>query len=273
MKEIPKKLLSIMMASVLTLSSVSLASAAESNGMPQDESIPEGYKVIKQYDINDDSTKVKTPLDITTKSQLNSENRMNEFSTEETKDKTVADATYNDYDIQSTNTETHIYRELQNIDTGTTMNQYVTDVATTATPGDRSTQTKDPNSDITLTMRLFYHSSSKGDGNTYLGLEKIYYRYDGTPDRSRVVGIDGTAIQWGPGIDGHAKTQEMALSKQLGYELGTTNLVNLQNKGWTEVLDGGLATQLGIQLTADISNNGFIHSFTSQFFINGRGPI
>ncbi|WIM40971.1 hypothetical protein PO903_08935 [Paenibacillus sp. PK4536] len=268
MKEVPKKLFSVIMAGVLTLSSVSLASAAEPNGMPQDESIPEGYKVIKQYDTNDESTKISSPVELNTMTEL--ENNQSSLSTNSIEKENVSQNTYN----KVTNEETHLYRELQDVNTGNTMNQYVTDLSVSA-PGsyERKGTEKDSVSGLSLTIRLFYHTKTKADGNTYLGLDKIYYRYDKPNTKGPLLSVNGRVNQSGPGLDGKAKLQTMTLPSQyLTYKVGTTKLVNLQNTGWTEVLDGGLATQLGIQLTARfIGDNGQNQSFQWQLFINGQG--
>lgn len=268
MKEIPKKLFSVIMASALTLSSVSLASAAEPNGMPQDESIPEGYKVIKQYDINDENTRVSNPVEVNSMTTL--ENKQNSVSTDSIENDSVSKNTYN----KVNNEETHLYRELQDVNTGNTLNQYVTDLSVSA-PGsyERKGTEKDAASGLSLTIRLFYHTKTKSDGNSYLGLDKIYYRYDKPNTKGPLLSVNGRVNQSGPGLDGKAKLQTMTLPSQyLTYKVGTTKLVNLQNTGWTEVLDGGLATQLGIQLTAKfIGDDRKNQSFQWQLFINGQG--
>ncbi|WP_458120127.1 hypothetical protein [Paenibacillus sp. Z6-24] len=263
MNLILKKLLSVTVASIIVLSSANLVSATETDKFPESDVIPDGYSIIKQYDINSDSSKVASPLqlvpDKTQQNTFNKNSLLEESATEST------------YISNITNNETHLYRELKNINNGELMKQYVTDISAAAVPGnkDQSDTQKDSKSDVTVTIRMFYHAKNK-DGNTYYGLDKIYYRYEGTPDRSRISAVTGGINQQGPGINGSGQLQSTKIQPQYGLEFGKTILIDLSNKGWVEVLDGGLLTQMGIELVAGISNSGVVHEFRSPFFITGR---
>ncbi len=262
MKVTKKKLLSFLMMGALTLSTANLASASETNDFPDQDSVPTGYSIINQYPINE-SSEVNGPLKL--------DSNVEQQDSLKTQSLTNESATDSNYIPELTSDKTYMYRELKNESNGESMKQYVTDAKVAAVPGnkDQSDVQKDDKSDITVTIRMFYHSKNKG-GNTYYGLDKIYYRYEGTPDRSKISTVTGRVNQQGPGINDNAQLQSSKIQPQYGLALGKTVLVDLKSKGWVEVLDGGLLTQVGIELLAGISNSGIVHEFRAPFFITGQ---
>ncbi|SEL58042.1 hypothetical protein SAMN04488688_104487 [Paenibacillus sp. cl141a] len=264
MNGIKSKMLCLSLVCILIISSLTeMVSAAENNGNNSllDVEVPDGYQVIKQYNTEDKSSIVDSPIDVT--SLIQGDNTLLQNG--------VTGNAYGDGKV--TENETFLYRELQNPETGEVMQQYVSDV--TIEPlavYDYGGSKLDPAGRVKLTIRLHYHTTTK-DGMTFIGLDKIYYRYDiieNPNGRVSVHSINGTVLQWGPGINGYAQTQEQR-EVAIGYTPGETNLINLKDKGWVDVLEGGLNTQLGLKLNATINRgDGTGYNFSWQLLITGK---
>jgi len=261
------KMLTLSLACILIISSLTevVRAAENSDNTLLALEVPDGYQVIKQYNIEDESSKIDSPIDVTSLIQPDIAPLQNG----------VSENAYGDGKV--TENETYIYRELQNPETGESMKQYVSDV--TIEPlavYDFAGSQIDPEGRVKLTIRLYYHTTTAQNGITYVGLDKIYYRYDilENPDgRLSIQNINGTVMQWGPGINGPSQRQEIR-EVNIGYTPGDTALINLKNQGWVDVQEDGLATQLGLKLNATISRgNGTGYNFTWQLVKTGTiGP-
>lgn len=271
MKNLSGKLLGLLLIGAISIPSVSSASSVNTDSLPEEVPIPEGYQVISEYDINDDNNKVSNTVEFVSDSDKQPDSfRKNTEIAQESSSNGASP-------MELISNETHLYRELINKETGEKFNQYVADVSAQAVPREMSTVEKDAYSDVTVTIRVFYHAkvptSGVSAGLTFVGLDKIYYRYDGTPGRSTIAGVQGLVTQQGPGINGQAQNQQMSIPFQAGPNLGDTILVNLQNKNWVEVYEEGFLTSVGIQLTAGVNNQIAVHDFYAHLRILGEFPL
>lgn len=274
-----KKLFSVALATMMIFSSVSAVSASSTNDqtIPTDTTIPEGYRVVKEYDPSTENTQVDlqneiAQLDI----QVEGDPLLSENSLLQSFD-SIPVSNDVDYDIERN--ETHLYRDLQNVATGEIVQQYKTDmVVAAADPFVYSGSNQNSDKSIKLTISLYYHKQQK-NSLTYIGLDKAYWRYDkGSSPNSNIYPSYSnkcTMIQNGPGINNTSKSQSKDCSKIAGdLFFGTTYLAQAPST-WIEVLEGGLATEVGIKVSANFDNTStgktFVYSW--QLTITGKTPI
>ncbi|MEK4372510.1 hypothetical protein [Paenibacillus sp. FSL R5-0473] len=269
-----KKLFSSLLATMMLFGSVSAAAASPNEEVfPNDSTVPEGFKVIKEYDTTDESNKVDMQVE---GRSFNPENEINtnNFSASQSINSTEEV----DYDILTN--ETYIYRDLQNIETGEVLTQFKTDMVVEADPFHWTGGNKNSDNTVKLTITLYYHSQTK-NRFIYNGLDKAYYRYDkGTNWNINNAIPSGTnscqLTQIGPGIDTKAKKQISNCSQNGGaIDFGKTFLATAPS-GWIDVQDGGLATDVGIKVQAGFlnqSNNNKIFNYGWDLKIRGQSPI
>ena len=109
-----KKFLSGVLCSVLFLTSLggSVSASSDITSVPE---VPEGYEVVKEYDVNDLSSLRKVPSQVIANIK------------DENKNSVHSDMRYTDESkVEIVEDETRIYRDLRNVQTGELMHQYVT---------------------------------------------------------------------------------------------------------------------------------------------------
>ncbi|MCM3206410.1 hypothetical protein [Paenibacillus illinoisensis] len=266
-----KKLFSSLLATIMLFSSVSAASASPNEEQfPNDLTVPEGFKVVKEYDTTDESNKVDMQVEGRSFSP-----DTNTFSTSQS----ITSTEEVDYEILTN--ETYIYRDLENIETGETVTQYKTDMVVAADPSYHWTGTNTNGANtIKLTITLYYHTQTK-DRFVYVGLDKAYYRYDKGSNWNINNAIPSgynscELLQMGPGIDTKAKKYKSDCS-QLGgaISFGKTFLATAPS-GWVDVLEGGLATEVGIKVEASFlnqSNSNKVFNYGWDLRLKGKSPI
>lgn len=269
-----KKLFSTLLATTMLFGSVSVA-AASPNGevFPYESTVPEGFKVIKEYDTADESNKVDMQVEGRSFNP-DYETNTNTFSTSQSTNSTE------EVDYEIIKNETYIYRDLQNIETGEVVTQFKTDMVVNADQFHWTGTNKNSENTVNLTITLYYHATTK-NRFIYNGLDKVYYRYDkGTNWSTNNAKPTGTnscqVIQIGPGIDTKAKNQKYDCSRNFTLvDFGKTYLVTPPSS-WVEVLEDGLASQVGLKVQTSFinqSNNNKVFNYGWELKIKGQSPI
>ncbi|MFB5269728.1 hypothetical protein ACE41H_23520 [Paenibacillus enshidis] len=262
------KVVGILLTALLSFGSVASVSASSSPepSIALDSTVPEGYRVVKEYDPMDESTKVDM--------QVEGESLLAETKTLQNSSESIPALD----DTEILKNETHLYRELQNIETGDVVPQYITEMVVAADPFLYSGSNQNSDKSLKLTITLYYHQTTK-NSLAYLGLDKAYWRYDkgSSPNSNITPYLTHTAelLQIGPGINDHGQVQRKNVSPLAGdLSFGKTYLAEVPSS-WIEVLDQGLATEVGLRVNAKFLNQstGKIISYGWSLTIKGKSPL
>ncbi|WP_120464519.1 hypothetical protein [Paenibacillus aceti] len=181
---------------------------------------------------------------------------------------------YEDATYEILENETHIYRELQNIETGDVIPQYQTVMVVASDPYSYSGSTQSSDKTVKVTITLYYHSVSQNSYN-YIGLDKVYWRWDkGSNWTSDILpnGINSAKmVQIGPGINSKAQNQSKDVSPIGGDHYFGTTYMGLAPSKWVEVLDGGLATEMGLNLHSTYWNQATSKVFAFDWSLSIKG--
>ncbi|WP_145329686.1 hypothetical protein [Paenibacillus xylanexedens] len=266
-------LFSAWLTAILLLCSLSPVAASPNNeNFPNDLDVPEGFKVLKEYDVTNENNKVDTKVE---GNSLIADDGININSMNNSQSKIPSEEV--NYEILTN--ETYKYRDLENIETGEKVTQFKTNMVVNADPFTWTGTNKNDANTVKLTITLYYHSQTK-DRFIYNGIDKAYYRYDKGANwninNALPYGTNSCQLsQIGPGIDTKAKKQISDCSQIPGsIDFGKTFLA-VAPSSWIDVLDGGLGTEVGIKV-----NTNFINQSTAKFFnygwelkLRGQSPI
>lgn len=245
---IKRKFVGVVLASLMSFSWVASASASPSSepSISLDSTVPEGYSVVKVYDPTDESTKVNN-IKVEGKS-VASEIKSLQNTSEPIH---VLD----DTEIEVLKNETHLYRELQNINTGEVVPQYITEMVVASDSYQYGGSHEEDKKRVKLTITLYYHVT-KYDSLDWIGLDKAYWRFDKgskwTTDIIPYYGHKAQFAQIGPGINHQAQNQKQDATPNISGDVtfGETYL-KVAPSSWVEVLNNGLATEVGLKTQAN----------------------
>lgn len=229
-----KKLIAtMMMAALLCSTLISTTSAADSSRF--DLSVPAGYEVIpsKNFMRTVDEPNIFKVVDL---SDAGSDN--------------VAVVSNDSLITKVESQMTYFLQDLRNLKTSEVISQYATEAILYAAdpPSSNADNGQDSKKLVRMFITIYYTKEAKED--KYITLDKVSWRYEHT-DQARVIKSSKTYYQNGPGFAGPAVTQEKTIP-----EFGTSNpsdvpkimsgTVMARDWGWTSVLQGGLATKMGM---------------------------
>lgn len=234
-----KIFLGFSLTTLLFFSSVTgaFASSSEVQSIPDKLPVPEGYEIIQDFEPKQE----KGEGDLQIEAEVSASPMT--FGIQST------DSEEYDYEILE-NTTLH-YQDSINTKTNDLLSQYRTDVTLAAVNRQMGGNLSDSRDLIKVTVTVFYHEVTK-DLQTYIGLDKVYYRYDkGSKYNSSIVSYGnrygGEVIQTGPGINNHAVLEREPLVNVIEkITLGQTYL-RQPFPNTDEVLVGGLLTEMGVK--------------------------
>jgi hypothetical protein len=238
-------LLSFSLTTLLFLTSAAGAFASSSEvevqSIPDRLPVPEGYELIQDFEPKQESGKSNVQIEAAVSATPMT------FGIQSTE---AADESEQiDYEVIE-NTTKH-YQDSKNVKTNETLSQYRADVTLAAVNRQMGGNTTDANQLIKVTVTVFYHEVTKGL-QTFVGLDKVYYRYDkGSKYSSSKVfygnRYGGDLLQTGPGINGTAVLEREPLVYIIEkITLGQTYM-RQPFPNVDEVLVGGLLTEMGVK--------------------------
>lgn len=255
-----KFILSFSLTTLLFFSSVSgaFASSSEVQSIPDKLPVPEGYEIIQDFE---------------PKQERGAEIEAEVSASPMTFGIQSTDTEEYDYEILE-NTTLH-YQDSVNTETNDLLSQFRSDV-TLAAIDRQMGGTKTERDLIKVTVTVFYHEVTKNQ-QTYIGLDKVYYRYDkGSKYSSSVVfygnRYGGEVIQTGPGINNHSVLEREPLVYVVEkINLGQTYL-RQPFPNADEVLVGGLLTEMGVKTQSKWydPNSNLLFNLDLNSLIQGR---